>query len=111
MSTTPPSPNPNILTTSVADLQPQLTSGTISSVDLVTAYLAQIDRHNEKGMKLRALISVVPRHLALQRAKELDEERWVKGSRGVFHGIPVVVKVGEMDCVFEIERKDVDEGV
>ena len=93
MAATPQSPEFPVLTASVTDLQAQLTSGTLSSTDLVTAYLAQIDRHNEKGMNLHALISVISRDVALQRAKELDEERWEKGRRGVFHGIPVVVKV------------------
>ncbi|KAF2660523.1 amidase signature enzyme [Lophiostoma macrostomum CBS 122681] len=86
------SPKFNVLTASVTDLQVELASRKLSSVEVVTAYFAQIDQHNTRGLKLRALISVISRDLALQQAQELDNERREKGSRGPFHGIPVIVK-------------------
>jgi amidase len=83
----------DVLNADAVYLQSQLGSGKLSSVEIVDAYLQQIGRHNHNGMGLRSLISVAPRELALSKARELDEERQVKGSRGPVHGIPFIIKV------------------
>lgn len=79
-------------TANVAQLQHMLKTGTVSSEDIVTKYLDQIDTRNVEGMKLRALISVAPRDEMLQQARTVDAERKSHGSRGPIHGIPIIIK-------------------
>ncbi|KAG4440052.1 hypothetical protein IFR05_004445 [Cadophora sp. M221] len=88
-----------VLTADVAQLQHLLETGTVSSEDIVTKYLDQIDKHNVEGMKLRALISVAPRDKVLQQARTLDAERKSHGSRGPMHGIPIIVKLLEAGMI------------
>lgn len=79
----------NILTSTIRSLTVHLSAGTITSADLVSAYLTQIDTHNPR---LRALIAVAPREGLMRLARERDEERRQGKSRGALHGIPIVVK-------------------
>ena len=44
-------------------------------------------------MKLRAIISKMPKEKALHHADILDEERKAGSIWGPFHGIPIIVKV------------------
>jgi amidase len=64
----------------------QLAAGQFTSVDLTQAYLDRIDEVNLKGPELRAVIAVSP--VALQAAKQYDDERKNGKSRGILHGIP-----------------------
>lgn len=80
----------DVLNAEVALLRSKLESGELQSVDLVAAYLKQINKHNAK---LKALISVAPEETVLSRAGHLDEERKTNGARGPFHDILVIVKV------------------
>jgi amidase len=111
----------DLLNCTVQDLARGLQDGNITSVQLVEAYLgmfhfmtkltlciARIEKDNHQGLKLNAIISVAPRHqggripVQLQSylnsgqvlgvAHQLDDERSNKGSRGMLHGIPVLVK-------------------
>lgn len=82
----------NTLTTTALELQSQLRSGSLTSVEIVEVYLAQIEKHNHTGPKLNAIINVVPRDNLLARAKELDEERKEGKIRGPLHGLPIIVK-------------------
>lgn len=84
----------NPLETTARDLQSALSSGAITSVEVVKVYLAQIERHNDW---LRAVLQVAPEHFLLERAGTLDKERQEGLLRGPLHGIPVLVKV--MICV------------
>jgi hypothetical protein len=84
----------DVLNANVADLRAELAAGKLTSVDLVTEYLAQIEKHNFEGLGLRALISTAPKDSVLTQARALDAEREEKGPRGPFHGIPILVKVG-----------------
>ncbi|KAI6886182.1 amidase signature enzyme [Hortaea werneckii] len=63
-----------------------------TSVELVEAYLAQINAHNHSGLKLNALISVAPADLLLATARKLDHERSSGRRRSSLHGIPFVCK-------------------
>ncbi|KAI7372540.1 amidase signature enzyme, partial [Hortaea werneckii] len=63
-----------------------------TSVELVEAYLAQINAHNHSGLKLNALISVAPADLLLAVARKLDHERSSGRRRSSLHGIPFVCK-------------------
>ncbi len=76
------------------DLQQRLESGELTSVHLVKAFLAQIDKHNRNGLKLNAVLSVCPDEIALAQAARLDQERREGRVRSKLHGIPILLKVG-----------------
>lgn len=80
------------LVLSAYELSEMLNCGAITSVEIVQAYLHQIELHNRRGRQLRALISVAPRHELMRIARKLDEERNRGKRRGPLHGIPVVLK-------------------
>ncbi|PYI09724.1 amidase [Aspergillus sclerotiicarbonarius CBS 121057] len=81
----------NVLTATATQLGQLLQTGSITSVDLVEAYLAQINKHNHAGLGLRALISVNP-DTALAQAADRDRERAQGRVRSPLHGIPIIVK-------------------
>lgn len=89
---------PDLLRLSATELQTLLRNGDLTSVDLVRQSLEQIQRHNWKGLSLRALISVAPEDLLLRNAAKLDDERTQGILRGPFHGIPVLVKVSSISA-------------
>jgi amidase len=74
----------------VRELQSQMQSGTLTAVELTTAYLDRISLldHSEGGV--HSIIEINPD--ALQIAAELDAERASGSVRGPLHGIPVVIK-------------------
>lgn len=80
------------ITTSAFELSELLNAQVVTSVDIVEAYLHQIEQHNRRGRQLRALISVAPRHELIHKARKLDAERARGKRRGPLHGIPVVLK-------------------
>ena len=57
---------------------------------LVELSLARIAAYDERGPSLNAVMLLNP--AAIERARELDEERLSKGRRSPLHGIPVVLK-------------------
>jgi amidase len=79
-----------LLEATVPQLQAALTAGTVTSHDLVSMYLARIDAYDQRGPALNA-ISVTNRN-ALSNADARDAERRAGASRGLLHGIPVIVK-------------------
>jgi amidase len=88
-----PSVAVDVLTATAFHLRGLLESGTVTSVELVDIYLAQIEKHNRQGANLRAMISTVDHNKLTQVAQRLDEERSTGRVRGPLHGIPFVVKV------------------
>jgi amidase len=82
----------NRLNTTAAELRSLYFKGKLTSVDALTAYLEQIDKHNEK---LKAVIAHPPRDSLFERAKLLDDERQLGKLRGPLHGIPILIK----DCI------------
>jgi amidase len=74
----------------IPQLQAALAVGTITSKDLVTAYLARIDVYDQHGPTLNA-ISVINRK-SFDEAAAMDAERRVGKTRGLLHGIPIIVK-------------------
>lgn len=72
-------------------LHSDLMSGRLTSVHLVEKCLSRISKYDGY---LHAVISSAPKQIALSRAKELDSELLNGKVRGVFHGIPILVKVG-----------------
>ena len=74
----------------IVELQDAQTSGRVTSVGLVRAYLARIDAYDQAGPALNAIVTLNPN--AIAEAEALDRERAQKGPRGPLHGIPVLVK-------------------
>ena len=75
---------------SISQLQAALTSGAVTSRQLVAAYLARIAAYDQAGPSLNSIITLNAE--ALAQADVLDRERAAKGPRGPLHGIPVLVK-------------------
>src|ERR1051325_8900139 len=65
-----------------------LRSGQVSSVELTTAAIARIDRHDAN---LRAFITVTAEQ-AMEQAKRADRELAAGTDRGPLHGIPIAFK-------------------
>ncbi|MCJ1236709.1 hypothetical protein MMC14_004691 [Varicellaria rhodocarpa] len=78
---------PSMLDITIEEMRQLLEAHAITSVDLVTMYLARI---SEVNPILHAINDVNPDGLAI--ARELDEERASGKSRGPLHGIPILVK-------------------
>ncbi|MBC7504737.1 MAG: amidase [Sandarakinorhabdus sp.] len=81
---------PEVAEASITQLQMALAAGTVTSRQLVAAYLARIAAYDQQGPRLNSIITINP--AALAQAEALDTERANKGSRGPLHGIPVLVK-------------------
>ena len=75
---------------SIAELQAAFEAGTLSSVRLVELSLARIEAYDASGPRLNAILALNPK--ALDRARELDDERARTGPRSRLHGIPVLLK-------------------
>ena len=75
---------------SVQTAQQALASGDLSSEQLVSYYLRQIEDHNNQGYQLAAISDVNAQ--ALAQARILDQERAEGKTRSALHGLPVVLK-------------------
>jgi amidase len=75
---------------SVADLQKQMSDGSLTSVALTEAYLSRIEEIDSTGPTLRSVIERNPD--ARNIAQAMDDERKAGKTRGPLHGIPVLVK-------------------
>lgn len=80
----------NVLTTTAEELQRLLQQNTVTSKQLVTTYLKQIEKHNPY---LHAVIETTPEDILYKTAETLDAERASGKVRSRLHGIPVLVKV------------------
>lgn len=74
----------------ISELQEAMTSGHVTSRQLVEAYLARIAAYDRQGPAITAMVTLNPR--AVAQADALDAERKARGPRGPLHGIPIVVK-------------------
>lgn len=75
---------------SIRDLQDAMTDGRVSAVAIVDAYLARIAAFDRGGPRINAIIRLNPR--ARAEAAALDRERREGKVRGIWHGIPVILK-------------------
>ena len=75
---------------SAGQQQAAMTDGRVTSVELVQAYLQRIERLDDAGPKLNAVIAI-NRH-ALADARKLDAERKAGHVRGPLHGVPILLK-------------------
>jgi len=62
----------------------------LSAVQLTQYYLTQIDKNNQKGAQIRAIVDI--NRDAVKLATRLDAERKAGKIRGPLHGLPVVLK-------------------
>ncbi len=74
----------------VTDLQKKMQSGEQTSVSIIKAYLARIEKIDRSGPSLNSIIQLNPD--ALKIAAVLDEERKQGKIRGLLHGIPILIK-------------------
>lgn len=65
-------------------------AGELTSRQLVILYLERIARYDQSGMKLNAVLELNSDVVAI--AEHLDAERAAGQSRGLLHGIPVLLK-------------------
>ena len=83
----------DLLTLGSEQLSHLLQNGSINSVQLVQEYLRRIDLDNEEGLRLRAVLTLVPRESIIATANLRDTERSQNATRSELHGIPVLLKV------------------
>jgi amidase len=85
-----PRPAVDVVELSIRELSGAMAAGSVTSADLVRAYLARIDAYDRRGPAINAVITVNPR--AIADADALDRERATRGARGPLHGIPILLK-------------------
>ena len=83
----------DLLTIDAKALQGLLENGSVTSLGLVRQYLAQIKRWDDK---FHAMIQTTPVDLLEAAAKSLDQERASGKTRGPLHGVPIIIKVGNI---------------
>ena len=74
----------------IEDLNAAFDSGQLTSERLIEMCLARIAAYDRAGPELHAVLWL--NENALERARELDQERRQNGPRSPLHGIPVVLK-------------------
>ncbi len=77
-----------------AQLQTAMTSGELTAVSLLKAYLDRIQRLDKQGPFVNSVLELNPD--AMEIARKLDRERAAGKIRGPLHGIPVLIK-GNID--------------
>jgi amidase len=75
---------------SIADLQKGYEAGDFTIQNVVGAYLNRIERIDDDGPELNAIIHINPDAMAI--ARTLDQELKEGHVRSVLHGIPIVLK-------------------
>ncbi len=80
-------PFPELVEATIADLQAKMRAGQLTSKRLVEMYLERI---KVIDLKTRSVIEINPDALAI--AEQLDKERKNRKTRGLLHGIPVLIK-------------------
>src|SRR5207245_3330673 len=77
----------SVLEASIPEMRDAMAKGRLTSVELVTLYLARIALYEHR---LHAAVAINPR--ALDEAAALDRERAAGRIRGPLHGIPIALK-------------------
>lgn len=74
----------------ISAMQEAMAAGTLTSEQLVSAYLERIATYDKAGPTLNSVLEINPDALFIAQA--MDQERRVSGPRGPLHGIPVLIK-------------------
>jgi len=80
----------DVMERTIPELQAAMAAGSLTSRQLVEAYLARIAAYDKSGPALNAIVAINPEARTL--ADALDQERRAGSVRGPLHGIPVLVK-------------------
>jgi len=80
----------DLIEVTIAELQARLSSGQMTSRELVERYLARIAAIDRNGPRVNSVLQINPDVEDIARG--LDEERRKKGARGPLHGIPILIK-------------------
>ncbi|MDT3427090.1 amidase [Paenibacillus forsythiae] len=80
----------DIVETTIPKIQSALSSGEITSRQLVLMYLERTAEHDRDGLMLGSVIEINPDALFI--ADAMDAERAMLGARGPLHGVPVMLK-------------------
>jgi amidase len=83
-------PSFSVFEKSVTELQEAMTSGVLTSEDIVREYLTRLAQYDRHGPTFHAMLAINPKAIADARAR--DAERTAGRVRGPFHGVPVVYK-------------------
>src|SRR4029079_6717844 len=78
----------NLETATIADLNAAFAGGTLTSEQVVDAYLQRVAAYDKQGPTINAVLTLNPR--ALAEARALDAERRAGRVRGPLHGVPIV---------------------
>lgn len=84
------SPSYDAAERSIDQIQSDLSSGEVTSEQLVGVYLARIEQLDDSGPELNAVLAINPD--ALAEARVLDTERAAGRVRGPLHGVPILIK-------------------
>jgi amidase len=90
MTRSPEEPLNTLEEASISRLQAAMISGQATAQQLVEEYLARIEAIDRSGPALHSVIEINPDCQAI--ARELDQERASRGTRGPLHGIPILIK-------------------
>jgi amidase len=74
----------------ISDLQDGMRSGKFTARSLVEKYSARIEEIDKNGPAINCVIELNPDAVSI--ADSLDEERKARGTRGLLHGVPVLIK-------------------
>ncbi|MGH2837886.1 MAG: amidase family protein [Thermoleophilaceae bacterium] len=80
----------DLQTATIPQLQAAMAAGTLTSAELVDAYLARIAAYDTSGPLLNSIREL--REEARAEAEALDQERAAGQIRGPLHGIPILLK-------------------
>lgn len=80
----------DLSTATVRSINEAFDAGTLTSEELILMYLERIEKYDNQGPNINALINVNPD--AVEVAKALDAERKANGPRSPLHGIPIILK-------------------
>lgn len=76
-----------IVEVDITKLQTALEEGLVTSEELVAEYIDRIDRYDPR---INSVLEINPDAISI--ARSLDQERLDSGSRGMLHGIPILLK-------------------